>query len=161
MIISNFDLFSFINIFDLFVRSACLFRYLFFFISRNIKLEGPPPFYDFDPKKHQKKNQSDVAGKTRPQSLSQKGNVVVFLESYIWSGKRLVVAPSVYTMRLQHIHFKIKKSFSWGEFLKFNLRAVEWPMKRIHTISNSCCTKSWKSGDCNVKVFILYNCLQP
>ena len=83
MIISNFDLFSFINIFDLFVRSACLFRYLFLLISRNIKLEGPPPFYDFDPKKHQKKNQSDVAGKTRPQSLSQKGNVVVFLESYI------------------------------------------------------------------------------
>ena len=80
MIISNLDLSSLINFSNLFFSQFISFS---FFISRNVKLDGPPPFYDFDPKKYQKKNQSHVADKTRGQSLSQRGKIIVFLEGYI------------------------------------------------------------------------------
>ena len=80
MIISNLDLSSLINFSNLFFSQCVSFS---FFISRNVKLDGPPPFYDFDPKKHQKKNQSHVGDKIRRQSLSQRGKIIVFLEGYI------------------------------------------------------------------------------
>ena len=89
MIISNLDLSSLINFLNLFFSQCISFS---FFISRNVKLDGPPPFYDFDPKRHQKKNQSHVADKTCGQSLSQRGKIIVFLEGYIWLCQQLVLS---------------------------------------------------------------------